>query len=500
MATKQWLFAGARISLASALLFSVVPQAFAQNTNSTVFGQNSTGPSQRVNAQLGQASSSTDIVPPLPHPEAILPDPFGWNTWLRNRGIAIMLDNTDEFGGVVTKGTPGTGLKNGSSNAGQYSVENDIDWERLAGITGFSTHFVGVGRYGIPASRMIGDNLNPSQEIYGGGGNVAFHFVYLYGEETLDNGHWDIAFGRFPFLNDFSSNPLYCNFMNNAFCGNPKPSSDNLTHSSYPDASWAGRIRFRPTKDTYIQTGAFFTNKGIYGVKQMRTGFKFNGADIAGAAVPIEIGWVPIFKNGTLPGHYKLGYARDTADHNDTYYDGNGNAYALTGLKPRIDHGSWSAWALADQMVYHHANRGPDAGLIVIGQTYFNSERTQTRGQQYSLGVIDHGFWGARPQDGWGLNFSYVRVSGGVGKTQALQQEMGINPLAYSAGGSNTGPLLNGAYGVQSYGMVLEALYQIHVVRGVTFAPDFQYYFRPGAQANLHDAAVIGFKSHIQLF
>jgi porin len=45
-----------------------------------------------------------------------------------------------------------------------------------------------------------------------------------------------------------------------------------------------------------------------------------------------------------------------------------------------------------------------------------------------------------------------------------------------------------------------ESDYQIHLFRGVTFAPDFQYYIRPNAQSNVPDAALIGFKTHIELF
>ncbi|GAN52901.1 carbohydrate porin [Tanticharoenia sakaeratensis] len=490
MATPTWFRLGLRATLACTALYCVSPNAFAQSqvgANPQGAGQNSEEPSERVNAQLGQFTSPQDITPPLPQPEAILTDPFGWNTYLRNRGVAFTFDNTNEFTGAITKPTPGYGLRQGSSNAGQYSMESDIDWERLAGWRGFSTHAVIVGRYGIPASRMFGDNLNPSSEIYGAGGNVAVHFVYGYGEETLFNGHLDIIAGRIPFLNDFSSNPLYCNFMNNAFCGNPKASSDNIAHSSYPDAVWSTRIRVRPTKTTYIQTGVYFAQAGIYGNTQYRTGFKFNGADINGEAIPVEAGWEPIFSKGTLPGHYKLGFAWDTTDHKDTYYDGYGNPYVLSGLDPRRNHGSWAAWALADQMLYHHKGGAPAAGLTAIAGAYFNSQRTSTRAQQYEIGLLDRGFWASRPLDAVGANFSYVRVAPKVGQTQALQ-------LQYDD------PLLNGSYGVQKYGMVLELLYQIHVFRGVTFAPDFQYYWRPGAQEVLHNAAMLGFKSHIQFF
>ncbi|MBV9748171.1 MAG: carbohydrate porin, partial [Acetobacteraceae bacterium] len=38
----------------------------------------------------------------------------------------------------------------------------------------------------------------------------------------------------------------------------------------------------------------------------------------------------------------------------------------------------------------------------------------------------------------------------------------------------------------------------IHVFRGVNFQPEFQYVFRPNAQSNIRDAAVFGFKGHVE--
>lgn len=443
-------------------------------------------PSVSAQASLPDANAST--VAALPRPEAILVDPSGVNAWLRTRGIALLLDNTNEMAGMIHGPTQGLGLRQGASNAGQYSLENDIDWERLAGWTGFSTHAVIVGRYGIPASRMFGDNLNPSQEIYGAGGNVFVHLVYAYGEETLFDDRLDIAAGRMSFLSDFSANPLYCNFMNNAFCGNPKAAGDNTAHASYPDANWALRLRVRPSDTTVLQFGVYFTQtKDIYTNGQMRTGFKFNGATIDGEAMPVEFSWVPTLgREHNLPGHYKLGFAYDTADRPDNYYDGNGNPFAISGLPARDVHGAWAAWALVDQMVYHHPGRAPDAGLTLLGVAYFNKPQTQTRAQQYTIGVLDRGFWKSRPLDGLGLNFSYTHVSDDLTRSQRLFVEQGR-------------PIPNGSLFPQTSAYNVEALYQIHIMRGVTFAPDFQYYFNPGGQHQLKNQALIGFKSHIEL-
>lgn len=454
----------------------------------TASAQTSLNPSERVSTPLGELVMKSSV-PPLPKPEALLPDMLGVGPYLRNHGIAVLLDNTNEFAGIVS------GPSKGATDAGQYSLENDIDWQKLAGITGFSTYAVVVGRYGIPASRMFGDNLNPSQEIYGAGGNVVVHLVYAYGEETMAHGRVDVTAGRIPFLNDFSSSPLYCNFMNNSFCGNPKASSDNLTHSSYPDAGWATRLRVRPTEYTYIQTGIFFAEANIYSATNgYRTGFRFSSQQINGQLFPVEIGWEPRFGRDELPGHYKLGFGYDNQNHNDNTLDINRNLIGATGQKPLQRKGATAEWALFDQMLMRNGKGAAD-GLILLGGFYHNSDRSSTRNKQYEIAVLDRGFWKARPQDGIGLAFNYLQVPHALTRTEELQQELGL-PIT-----GNGNQFYNASTpGVQSSTMDVEATYQIHVMRGVTFAPDFQYFIRPNAQTNLHDAALIGFKSHIELF
>jgi porin len=100
------------------------------------------------------------------------------------------------------------------------------------------------------------------------------------------------------------------------------------------------------------------------------------------------------------------------------------------------------------------------------------------------VGLLDRGFWRARPSDTIGLLYTYQEVSGALGKEQALQQEFGL-------------PFANNATGIQTYEMVLELNYDIRVYRGVNFQPEFQYVFRPNAQSNIKNAAVLGFKAHI---
>ena len=90
--------------------------------------------------------------------------------------------------------------------------------------------------------------------------------------------------------------------------------------------------------------------------------------------------------------------------------------------------------------------------------------------------LLDHGIWEARPKDCLGILFTYVGVSDRLAAVQGIERSLGL-------------PLSNKATGVQSHEMLLEVNYDIHVFRGVHFQPDFQYVFRPNAQANIRDAA-----------
>lgn len=40
--------------------------------------------------------------------------------------------------------------------------------------------------------------------------------------------------------------------------------------------------------------------------------------------------------------------------------------------------------------------------------------------------------------------------------------------------------------------------YNIHVYRDLDFRPEFQYVFRPNAQSNIRNAAVFGFRAHVE--
>ncbi len=440
--------------------------ALAQNVNNGV----SVGPSQ---------SLSNPAAPGTSQVEHLFGDWGGVRTSLGNLGIDLIPDATAEFAGNVSGG-----VKRGATSANQIGVELDIDWQRLAGLTGFSTHTVVVNRSGANDSQLFGDNLQPVQEIYGSGGDVAAHLVYVYGEQKLLGDKIDLAFGWMPVANDFAASPLYCNYMNNGLCGNPKDlPGGSIGFSSYPDAVLGGRVRFAPQPEYYIQFGFYQANQALYSYPAYRSGWAFDTSRVHGAEIPLEVAWEPKLGPDAMPGHYKLGAALDTTHYNDLYRDLNGNAQIVSGLPAKRRGATTQFWALADQMLVRNGS-GDDAGVIALaGYTHSDPDIAQY-GDEVFVGLLDKGFWKARPQDTIGLLFTHQTVSRNTTRVEELQQRFGL-------------PLANNATGVQKNEMAIELNYDIHVFRGVNFEPDFQYVVRPNAQSNIHDAAVFGFKTHV---
>ncbi len=428
---------------------------------------------------LTGASAGAQTTTPAPVPAAVPAPPDrlfgdlgGMRSMWESHGINLGLDFISEFAANVSGG-----LRTGSTFANQVGLTADIDWEKLAGIKGFSTHVIFVNRSGNNTSNMIGDQISPVQEIFGAGGDVAVHLVSAYAEESLFNDRLDIAGGWMNVENDFASSPLYCTYMNNDLCGDPKalPGGD-IGHSAYPEAVWGGRVRVRPTADTYVTTGVYTVNQDLYGPND-RSGFEFSEPRMSGVYVPIQIGYTPRFGPDQLPGHYVIGFGYDSSRFN------NWAVPASAGGQVSTHNGNTQFWILVDQMLMRNGP-GDQDGVIALAGFVRNDPNNTSYAQQYYAGVMDNGFWRARPQDGVAFLFTYFAESGPMGKVQAEEQLLGL-------------PFSNGATGIQTHEEFLEATYNIHVWRGVDFQPDFQYVMRPNAQSNIRNAVVLGFRAHV---
>jgi len=433
-------------------------------------------------------SSGGVSAPPAPPPtQAIDASPVehflgewgGVQTTLLAHGVNLQVNAVSELAGNVSGGT-----RQGATFANQVGIDLDINWQRLVGIIGFSTHGILVNRSGSSDSSLFGDHLLPVQEVYGSGGDAGVHFVSFYGEETLLNGRFDVAAGRMNVENDFASSPLYCAYMNNDLCGDPKalPGGD-IGHSAFPDAVWAARFKLKPSPQTVLKFGVYEVNQGLYTDEDYRSGFKFNTSKDSGVYLPLEAAWTPAVGADHLPGHYKLGVGYDTSRGHQDFGDGLA-ADGVPGFTPKVRSGATQLWALADQMLVRNG-KGDGNGLIALTGYIHNDSYDTAYARQYFAGVIDAGFWAMRPKDSIAILLTYVQISPRLGQVETVEEALDL-------------PISNGASGPQSHEAVFEANYKARICRGVSVQPDFQYVFRPNGQANIPDAAVFGARANVE--
>ncbi|CAI3950254.1 Carbohydrate-selective porin OprB (OprB) (PDB:4GEY) [Commensalibacter communis] len=431
----------------------------------------------------------TEGNPLLPQPEHLFGTWGGINPWLYKRGINLNLDNQNEFAGNITGGK-----KKGATNAGAVDANLDVDWSTLVGknwlTDGLVSHMTVLGRYGSPVSKLVGENITSVQEIYGAGGNVVAKLVNLYNDKYFMDGKIVTSFGRTNVGGFYATSPIHCYFMNNGLCGNPKPLTGQAAgFNAWPDSTWGITTLFRPIEHFYVRIGIFQVSRAAYGnASGHRAGWASlvrTGSD-AGGEFPLEVGYEPHWGKNDLVGHYKAGFAYDTSSYPVWGSGLNGKKItAMNGSDQRWKRGRDVEWLLLDQM-FHRNGPGDLNGVIGYVGFVHSNPLTFQRQNQVIVGMINTGFWKARPMDAFGLLFIHQIMSGKMRDAQRYN-------LAHGFPIQNIGD----ATGIQTSETSFEATYIIHVYRGVRFQPDFQYEIHPNAQKNIKDAAFLGFKSRI---
>lgn len=154
-----------------------------------------------------------------------------------------------------------------------------------------------------------------------------------------------------------------------------------------------------------------------------------------------------------------------------------------SGATARRDHGRTSLWITADQMLMRNGPAEND-GLVLLAAFAHNNPDTSLFEHFVWAGLLNRGFWAARPEDEFGFAITYYKVSYQLTATQDLQRDLGL-------------PFSGGAFGVQSHAFVLEANYALPIYRGADVQPEIEYFIRPGAQKAVPNALVLGLKTHV---
>lgn len=408
-----------------------------------------------------QISPSVKALAASPSPQKakhLLGDWSGARKRLESLGIAIELKYLSETAWNIAGGK-----RIGADYAGEEEATFGVDLGKLAGLQGLSLHIDLLNRNGRNASAdYIGDHLLHAQEIYGAGGDVLVHLSYAYLEQKLSGGSYDLKAGRMPVIIAFGSLPDACDFMALGICAT-RPLTANLGFTAYPYATWGANLAVKLAAPLSLKLGIYEVNprrgepSGFY--------WSFNGT--RGAMLPVELDWKTKLGAASLPGLYKLGGYFDTANFRN---------WPLNGLPQESQRTGF--YFLAQQMVWRTGAQ-PGEGLTVLAG-YVHNRPDNALFQHFAfIGLLDKGLVPGRPDDRAGLAFVHARVSADLSDAQALQSALGL-------------PLSNGAPGVQSTEMLLEANYDIAAWRGVGIMPDLQWVIHPDGLAHRHNALVLG--------
>lgn len=398
------------------------------------------------------------------------------NDYLDQYGIQLGLNWVTESAGVVRGGR-----RKGIDFTQQITLSIDMDWEKIVGWKGFSTHAIFLNRSGRNASAdYLGDTQIQAQEVYGGGYARFIRMYDLYAEQKLWKDRIDIKIGRLSTGDDFAHSPMACQFMVLSTCGHPRSVQSQQGFSDWPGAVWGGRILFKMPEETYFEVGAYQSTPWPQGGM---TGWTWGTKDTTGAYVPVEFGWNPSFGKHHLVGSYHIGAGIDSSRF-PTW-----SAQAKGGNKKDLRS---QFWLQTYQMVYRN-DPVEDHGLYVLANYGHDATTTSTFKDFYNFGLLDRGFWKSRSYDQIGLMFTYYTVPNGLKHAQEYQIQHGAQ-----LNGNGVFSLLNGAPGVQSNGMIFEANYGVAVYRGIMVMPVFEYFHNIAATRKVYnDAAILGLKTNV---
>jgi porin len=314
-----------------------------------------------------------------------------------------------------------------------------------------------------------GGNTFTVQEIFGG---QVFKIANVQLNIGLLDDRLDIAVGRLVANDDFLRSPLYCQFVNNSYCGSPKPVflQDPFTFSAYPTAQWGLRGKLDSSDRKWTFQAAIYDgdpelkagdpsskNNNVHGDNWS---FGDNGVVLAGE--------VHHHRNRdsetALPGTYRIGGYWMSGDFRDISRTDNSTV-----------EGNAMIWALVDQMFYRERPED-DEGLSAFGTYVYSLEdKVNQMNNYFSIGLVYKGLIPNRPRDTTGLAFTKGWFSD---ELKASRRADGLATKHDEA--------------------VLELNHKFELGHGITFQPDIQYVINPAGTKEINDAFLAGAKVTIQ--
>ncbi len=400
----------------------------------------------------------------------------GERTKLIEQGIDIKADYVGEMGANLHGGYD-------DDKTGRYSDQFGLgvalDLQKLWGWDNTQAKIQLTNRNGYNISNdRVGDpragTLSSSQEVYGRGHMVRLTQLWIQ-HQFFDN-KLDVKAGYFGEGEDFNTFP--CDFQNLAFCGSQVGNWATNIWYNWPVSQAAIRVKYNINDELYAQIGAYNQNPSQL---EHGNGFKLSGSGTKGTVLPVELVWSP--KVNSLPGEYRVGYYKSTADADDVREDVNGFDAATTGDAYKSHNSKSGYWFVAQQQLTSH-NGDATRGLNIAANATFHDKDTNFIDNYQSVMFVYKGPFDARPKDDIGIGAARIHVNKDVKRNaELLNAANGVSDYDNAA----FSPIRETEYNY-------ELNYGFHVTNWLTVRPNLQYITHPGGVDEVDNALVAGLK------
>ncbi len=383
-----------------------------------------------------------------------------WNgarTYLEQHGVLLSASFVTDM-----VGNPSGGHARGFAYAGSFGLGLGLDFEKMAGVTGFSFYSTAVWRTGTSLTMRKIHNQFTVQQVFGSQ-EVKLNELYL--QQTFWDRNIFIKAGRLDAGNDFLASPFYAEFVNNGFDGNPVSLFNNFSSfTAYPNATWGAYFSMKPIPQFLARFAVYNANSNIFLNKYHGTNFTFqstNGVIWIGECVAL------VNQNTGdegMPGNYKVGLIYQTG--------------AVQEFKNGNINGDYCYYFLLDQMIYRPNGPKTGQGLTPFIALLFAPSNRNLFPFFVTTGLVYKGLFPKRPDDTTNLGFVYGEYSSQLAQVERTAKKQGL-----------LGPFGNQP---QSYEAVIELNHWIQVNEWFTFTPDFQYIINPQGFGTIPNAFVLG--------